>query len=168
MARKKPQHVFPVKNDSEANTSLAEIAEIKRSLDKINNCLNDDIDKLKAEAKALAAPHESRLAALENGLMAYAEYNRDELFSGKKSKEYNFGSIGYRKSTEIKPLTKTTIAQVLGKVKELGFSAAIRVKESLNKDEMHTWPDERLSLVGARRVAKDTFWYEINEEEIRN
>ncbi len=128
--------------------------------------MNDEIDRIKALTEAETAPLITRLNSLENGLMAYAEFNYDTLFAEKKTREYDFGRLGYRISTEIRPQPKTTVAQVLGKVKELGFTQAIRIKESLNKDELHAWPTERLDLVGARRMVKDTFWYEIKEEEI--
>jgi hypothetical protein len=46
------------------------------------------------------------------------------------------------------------------------FSEAVRVKEEVNKEEMAAWPDERLALVGARRVEKDQFWYEVDQDSI--
>ncbi len=166
MARKKPTNLFPVKDLVQANLVLGEIALLKRNVEAINHDLNDEIDRLKAEAEAKAAPLAARLASLENGLLAYAEHNKDELFAKKRSKGLDFGELGYRRSTEIKPRPKHTLAMVLGKIKDLGFSAAIRTTETVNKDELATWTDERLELVGARRVKKDTFWYEIKAEVI--
>jgi hypothetical protein len=43
---------------------------------------------------------------------------------------------------------------------------AIGTKEEINKEEMSGWPAERLDLVGARRVEKDQFWYEVNCDNI--
>lgn len=166
--RKKPKHLlYPVKDLQEANTVLAQIGALKRQVEQINNQLGDDIDRLKADAEAKAAPLLSRLACLENGLLAYAEYNKDSLFSDRRSKELTFGLLGYRRSTEIAALPRHTMAMVLGKLEELGFAAAIRISKAVNKDELRTWPDERLELVGARRVEKDTFWYEVRDEDIK-
>ncbi|MBF0261068.1 MAG: host-nuclease inhibitor Gam family protein, partial [Magnetococcales bacterium] len=61
----------------------------------------------------------------------------------------------------------TTWAMVLGKLKELAFYEAIRVKEECNKEVLHEWPDERLAAVCARRVEKDVFWYELKKEELK-
>jgi phage host-nuclease inhibitor protein Gam len=167
MARQKPKNLYPVKDLAAANKALAEIAELKRSIKAQEAAMNDEIDRLKAETEAAVAPLQAKMASLENGLLAFAEFNKDELFVDKRSKDLDFGSLGYRRSKEIKPMPKKTLAMVLGKLKELGFTEAIRVKESVNKDELSQWSDEKLALVDARRVEKDTFWYEVAEHEIK-
>lgn len=166
MARSKPKNLFPVKDLAEANRVLGEIAQLKRDVAMHEAEMNDEIDRLKAETEAKVAPLQARQASLENGLLAFAEYNKDDLFQDKRSKDLDFGAIGYRRSKEIKPAPKHTLAMVLGKIKELGFETAIRIKEAVNKEELAQWPDERLELVGARRVEKDTFWYELDEQKI--
>lgn len=166
MARRKPNNLIPIKDIDAANGALAEIAAMKRSIADIERELNDGIDRLKAEAEADAAPMHVRLSAIENGLLAFAEFNKDELFKDKRSKDLDFGSLGYRKSKELKTQSKWTWAMVLGKIKEMDFKEGIRVKESVDKDELQKWPDERLEIVGVRRVPKDTFWYEIDEHKI--
>ncbi len=165
MPRKKPKNLYPIKNLEDANNAMAQIAAIKRELTGIENKMNEDIDRIKAEADIAAAPLNVRLSSIENGLLAFAEFSKEDLFSEKRSKELDFGSIGYRRSRELKPKPKTTWKMVLGRIKELKFPA-IRTKESVDKDELSKWPDERLDLVGARRVKKDTFWYEIDEKKI--
>lgn len=167
MARRKPTNLHHIKDLAEANAVLAEIAGIRRTLGSIEDELNTRIDKAKQLAEATAAKHLSRLEALENGLLAFAEYNKDELFAERRSRELDFGTLGYRRSCEIKAAPKVTLAMVLGKCKELGFEKAIRTKEELNKEELHTWSAERLALVGARRVEKDSFWFEVNEQKIQ-
>lgn len=168
MSRKKPQNLYPVKDLTEANTVLAEIGALKRQIEQINAGLADDVDRLKADAEAKTAPLAARMSCLENGLLAFAEYNKDELFAGRRSRELTFGTLGYRRSSEIAAQPKHTMAMVLGKLEELGFEEAIRINKSVNKDTMRTWPDERLELVGARRVEKDSFWYELKEVEVED
>lgn len=165
MARSKPKTIRPIGDLAQANAAMGEIAELKRELAKVEAAMNDEIDHLKAEAEALAAPFQTKIKAIEGGLQAFAEYNK-AMFDEKRSKKLDFGAIGFRKSSEVKPKPKTTWAMVLGKIKEMGFKQAIRTKEDVNKDELHTWPDERLGLVEARRVRKDVFWYEVDEEHI--
>lgn len=163
MARQKPKNLIPVKDVAEANKVLAEIASIKRTIQALEGELNDAIDHLKAQSEARAAPYKVRLLALENGLLAFSEFNKDELFFQKRSKVLEFGTIGYRRSMEIKPQPKTTWKMILGKIKDLDFSDALRIREDVNRDELRGWPEERLELVGARRMEKDTFWYETDE-----
>lgn len=166
MARQKPKNVFLIRDVDGVNQALAELGEIKRRIDGIETEMNEKIDQAKMEAGALCAPLQARREALESGVLAFAEYNREELFQKKKSLKLDFGSIGYRKSTSIKTLAKTTWAMVLGRIKELKFTEAIRTKEDVNREVLQTWPDERLVLVGAKRVEEDTFWIELKEESL--
>lgn len=167
MARTKPTNLYPVKDRIQANQVLAEIGQLKRQIAAINAALNDDIDRAKAEAEQKIAPLSSRMDAMENGLLAFAEYNKDELFPKQRSLDLVYGVIGYRRSKELGTMPKITWKQVLGKLKELGLSAGIRTKEDVDKEHLRTWPEERLALVGCRNVEKDSFWYEVKEEEIQ-
>jgi len=166
MARIKPKNLYPVKDLTAANAAMAEIAVIKRSITELESAMNTSIDRIKSEAEVKAAPLQTRLASIEGGLLAFAELNKDELFKAKRSRELDFGSLGYRRSKEIKPQPKRTWKMVLGTIKRLGFKAAVRSKDMVNKEELHTWPDSRLDLIGCRRVEKDSFWYEVDEEKI--
>lgn len=166
MARVKPKTLEPVRNLDEANEALREIGELKRLQKDIEIRMNDDIAKIKAGAEQGAASYMSRCAALENGLMAFADTNKIELFKDKRSVDLNYGSIGYRKSSELGTLRGCTWKTVLGKLKELAFKEAVRVKEEPDREIMSQWPDERLELVGCQRREKDTFWLEINDEEL--
>jgi len=162
MSRAKPK-IHPVKALAQANAVLGEIAALKRTCAAIEDSLNENVDRLQAQAEAAAAGPKSRLAQLELGLAAFAVHNKEELFSESRSCELTFGEIGFRRSSEIKPQSKSTWAMVLGKIKELGFVAALRIKEEVDREELRRWPAERLELVSAQRVEKDVFWYEITE-----
>ena len=162
MARKKPKPILHVKDLKHANAVLAEIAGVLRELRTIETEMQEKIDQIKAEAEQKAAGLKVRLKALEDGLTAFSEYNKEELFKKKKSVELTYGVLGYRKSTSISVKRDT-----LSLLKEHGFTEAIKIKESVDKDVLHTWPDERLAIVNARRVVKDKFWYEIKQEELK-
>lgn len=164
MARVKPSNLQPVRSPEEANEAIREVGEIKRILAAIENRMNDDIASIKAEAAADSAQHRTRLEALENGILAFAEMKKDELFDDKKrSLKLDFGTIGYRRSHEIGLQKGSTWKSVLGKLRELAFKEAIRIKEEPDKEVMSTWPSERLDLVGCEKKEKDTFWYEVDE-----
>lgn len=165
MARSKPE-LYPVHNLDEANQALATISELNRKLTSIESRMNDRIDKAKAGAAAEAAPLKLQVAEIEAGLQAYATANKSSLFKDKRSRQLDYGTIGFRKSKQIKPKPKHTWKMVLGLLKQMKFDSAVRIKEEVNKEELETWPDKRLDLVGARRVPKDQFWYETDEEKI--
>lgn len=166
MGRVKPKNLYPIKDLVAANAAMAEIAGIKRSIADVENTMNERIDRIKADAEVEAAPLQAQLASIEGGLLAFAEHNKSDLFKDKRSRELDFGTLGYRRSKELKPKPKKTWKMILGAIKELGFNAALRKKESVNREELHTWPDERLDVIGCRRVEKDTFWYEIDEKKV--
>ena len=166
--RKKPLNVFPVKSVEDANQTLREIAMIEREISAIETRMNENIDKIKAKAKMKAASYEKQLQGLENGLQAFSEFNKPKLFEKKKSMSLNFGSLGFRKNTVLKPMPKFTWAKVLEILKAKGLNSAIRTKETPNKDILGEWSDERLSIVSVRRVSSDQFWYTVNEEELKN
>lgn len=166
MARSKPKNIRPVKNLAEANQALAEIGELKRRITLIETGMNAAIDAARAAAELEASPLQTEIARIEAGLAAFGEFEKGDLFKEKRSYELDFGAIGFRKSSQIKPKARHTWAMVLGLLKEMKFPAAIRTKEEVNKDELATWPAERLDLVGARRVPQDVFWYEVNADRI--
>ena len=166
MARVKPKNVQPIRTAEEANDALRELGEIKRITNDIENKMNDDIALIKSGAAQEAAQFNSRREALENGLLAFAELKKEELFKDKRSVIYDYGALGYRRSSELKPVSGATWASVLGRLKKLDFKNAIRIKEEPDKDVMAQWPDERLSQVEVERKQKDTFWFEINEEKL--
>lgn len=167
MPRTKPQTIVgSIKDNKQADAVMRELAEINRTIQKAQDDLNKVIAEEKAVCESYCALKIKRKKALETSLQAYAEYNKDELFASKRSLELLYGFFGYRKSSVLKPASKVTWAMVLGKLKEMGHSKAVRTKQTVDKDELATWPDERLETIDVKRIEKDTFWYETKEEEI--
>ena len=166
MARVKPQNLQPIRTAEEANDALRELGELKRITADIENRMNDDIALINQGAAQEAAPHNSRRGALENGLLAYAEAQKEIIFKDKRSLKLDYGELGYRRSAELSPRKGATWKSILGKLKELAFKEAIRTKEEPDKEIMSQWPDERLELVDCERKQKDTFWFELDEEKL--
>jgi phage host-nuclease inhibitor protein Gam len=170
MAKRKRVDIEIIKSLDEAKTALAEIAGLTREKSVIEAEMNAVIDNVKAAGESKARPLLERIKELEEGLAAFAEVNKEALFEKKKTVDLVFGCFGFRRSTEIKPLPKTTMAQVLERLKDAGkrAKAALRVTTTVNKEELRTWTDAELLEVGARRVTTDKFWYEIADTELKN
>jgi len=171
--RKKP-NPFVVADLDAADRALARLAEIKRVVDGENLRLNEAVDRLKAHVTEVTAAPLAESAAIEAALASFVETRKSELFGKMRSVSLAFGVIGFRRSREVKPKPKITFAGILERVKALGtgekddpFASAIRVKEELNRDVLREWPEERLETVGARIAEKDTFFYELNTQEIK-
>lgn len=167
MARKKViNNRFPVATPGQASIVMGLLAERKRSVDDEQIKMNDKIDRLKKISEQKIKEIKADIKELENSLLFYAELHKAVLFKDKRSVECLFGVYGFRKSKEVKPMVKKTWAKILDALKKYKIHKAIRIKESVNKDELKTWTETELKKVGARRVEKDIFYYEIDEQDI--
>ena len=164
--RKKLLNIYPVKTLSDANQALEVMADIQRKIETEEIRLNKKIDAAKACAVSNTAQLHNQLQAMENGLQAFAEYNKPQIFKQKRSIFLNFGVIGFRKSTQLKPMPKTTWQKVVELLNSQGLTSGIRVRESVNKEVLNEWSDEKLEKVSVKRHETDTFWYEIKEDEL--
>lgn len=165
MTRAKPRPVV-IADLNQAEGAMAELAEIARNLVGIEAEMNQAIDQAKTRASNLADPLKARKKALEHALGTFGQLNKAELFRRRKSLEMAFGIIGFRKATKLLTQPKVTLAMVLEKLREYGFAEAIRTKQSVDREAMREWPDERLETVGMRRVSSDEFFIEIKTEDL--
>lgn len=157
--------MVPVKTIEEADNSLKEIALRKIELKRIDADAQEAIDLVKEEAAKKAEKFKKEIKEYEEGIVAYAQTNRNELFQKKKTVTLTFGEFGFRKSTSI--YVKSHEATV-NKLKELGKNAAIVIEEKANKNILATFNNKELEEVHCKRKVEDNFWYEIDEEEITN
>ena len=166
MARKKVENIVIIPDLHSAKKALAEIRAFERELEKNKIANQEEIDRIKAASLATAKIIEEKIKPIAAGLRAFAEHNRDELFKKRKSVQTPFGAFGFRKTPpSIKPLPKHTFKMILGKLKELKLTKGIRTKEEVNKEELLTWPDEKLELVGAKRHSVEEFYYETETDK---
>lgn len=165
MARMKPKAVV-VSSLEQATGAPEELCVIRRAVTAITDQMNADIDQAKAQAAGLAEPLLARQKELESALMTFGQLSRAELFAKRKSLETPFGAIGFRKSTRLVTLAKVKLSDVLEKLKQFAFVEAIKVKESVDREAMRDWPDERLELVGMERKSADEFFIELKAEDL--
>lgn len=165
MTRIKPDpHV--VADRAQAECALAEIAALDRKISGIESEMQECIDKAKAAASQQVNPLQARRKELADAVAVYAKLNRQELFAKTKSLDMGFGVIGFRASTRISQIRGITAEMTLEKLHQYKLSDGIRVKEEINKDSCLGWPDERLELVGLKRLMQDTFFIEIKKDAV--
>jgi len=168
MARKKVKvESIPVHNLREANDALSLIAQHQRFIDEKTNEMNERIDAIKEETATAVQTRQEEIARREAGLQAFAEANKKDLFGQARSKDLIYGVIGFRKSTVLKTLSKVTWKQVLETLLRRKDRTGVRVKHEVDKDELHKWDDRQLGKIGVYKKHEDTFYYEIDEEEIK-
>lgn len=113
----------------EADSTLARISALRRTLDLIQTGMNEDVDLIKAKTAKEAEPYNQEIAVLEQSLMRYADYHKDSLFKGRKSVALSFGSFGFRSSSKLKLFGKMTWERVLQSLRDNGLTTCIRIKE---------------------------------------
>ncbi|WOE69117.1 host-nuclease inhibitor Gam family protein [Hydrogenimonas thermophila] len=162
MARSKPKlEIAKITSLREADEVLHRIADLRAEIRKHEADADIAVNRVKEELKQKVEPLLKNIEALEKSLAVYSEYNKEDLFRDKKTIELTFGLFGFRQSTSISVKKDT-----LELLKQHGFNEAIKIKETVNKEIMREWSDERLSLVHAKRVVKDLFWIETKENDV--
>lgn len=175
MPRRKPdpQSAMAITSLDAADAALVELAKLDREMAMIEICLNEDIEAARQRAEELAAPLREQRALLEAALTTFATSGKQTLFKKAKSLKLMHGVFGFRASDELKPLPKVTWKEVVGRLKlmgtrltELKLPACIRIKEETDKEALRQLPEDLREEAGVRIVAKDTFYYELREENV--
>ena len=161
MPRVKPDRVYPVATLDECDKTLARIAQFQRSLAAADAAMNEAIDQAKGRCATSTARDRAELEQLIDGIEAFGETHKAELFIGGKTQELAHGFIGFRQSTSISVSKKT-----LELLKQYKKGAAIKVTESVRKDVLLTWSDKDLAVVNAHKEIEDKFWFEVKDEEV--
>ena len=117
---------------------------------------------LEMEAKAL----QDRKALLELQVKEFTEAHRDGLGEDgeAKSRELNFGKLGFRQSSKI---IVRNVKAVIAALRAKKMLDCIRVKEEVSKEDLRKYDDKVLGEVGVVRKVEDTFWYEVKRDELR-
>ena len=150
-----------IRDLDEANQAIAEIGRLTMQIESIDGKASEKIGKIKEDAARAGEPARERIKELESALLLYAEYNKGDLFKDRKSIPLSYGTIGYRLSTRVS--VKRTTLELL---KKLFKGKGVRIKEEVDKEELLTWKDEDLAQVDAAKLVQDTFFYEVNREEV--
>ncbi len=150
-----------IESVEDVNFALREIGLAQKELDAIDSEANKQIAEIKTGAAKDGEKLRKKIAETSARIQAFADYNRDDLFTDKKTIELSFGFFGYRKSTKIS-VRKTTVELL----KKLHLDKYVRTKEEPDKDSMAELDDETLTQVDAVRKISDDFFCEAKTEEI--
>ncbi len=168
--RVKPVLNIPtVSSLEEADAMLAQIAARKRELSLLELGLKEDVDALKLKCAEVSEPIKQDIEVLEQALVRFGESRKTELFSRRRSVALNFGILGFRASSAVKPMKKTTWEQVLGFLtdsRDKTLAACIRIKREVDREALRQLPPEKLAEAGCRLEQTDSFYYELTETEL--
>jgi hypothetical protein len=154
------------------NTEIPDLAEIKRLADlrlaEIAHS-NAKIELLEAEYRAAIqavereyydkrAPINEMLKLSVSWLMTSMKSDKAVLFDGTDVVRLMNGSLIHSVADKV-----SIPRDALVRCKELGFDEVVKIAESLDRDAVEKWPDERLILIGAERKSKEEFSYDLKE-----
>ncbi len=159
--RTRIESTIQIKTLDDANMALAEIGTVTLQLEVIDGKATKHIGAIKEKAARDGETGRNRIKELENALHLFAEYNKLELFRDAKTQQLAYGNFGFRKSTTVS-VKKVT----LDLLKKLFGGKGVRTKEEVDKEILKDFSDEELAQVDAAKVEKDTFFYEVNREEV--
>lgn len=167
MKRVKPVPQIPaISTLEDADAILAEIAASRRAIDLAELSFKESVADLKARCAQECEPHRQRITEREQILVQFAQTRREELFRTRKSLALDFGTIGFRSSTSVKPLNrKYTWERILTLIQDRGLDA-VRIKQEVDKDKLRALPADMLAEVGCKLAQSDDFFYELNEAEL--
>lgn len=151
-----------LKSWTEVDDTLREIGRIDLEIESMEAEYNRKITDLKEELANQAQPLQERKAFLERLVKEFAETHRDGL-DGKKSRELNFGRIGFRQSTK---LILRNVKAIIAALKARGMTDCIVIKEQVSKDTLKKYDPATVEAVGAKIKTEDVFWYEVNRDKL--
>lgn len=157
--------IVPVYTDwNQVDEALKVIADIDNRMAIEEAKMNQDIDRIKTRTVEIFNPLIEQKELLEKNIEQFTKSKVSE-FTDSKTKKFTFGSVGFRKSTEI---VTRNVKAIIGALKNNKMLDCIIIKETINKDELAKYDDAALEKIGAKRKTGDKYYYEVNKERIED
>ncbi|MDE5602631.1 MAG: host-nuclease inhibitor Gam family protein [Helicobacter sp.] len=146
-----------IKNYEDVNYTLKRIAELSVGIERINGEVTLECNKIKESRNAEIEKLSNEKKYLEQCIASFCEENKAD-FAEKRSKDFTFGTIGYRvvKSVSL-PRVREKVDKLILALKSYGCSSCIKYEESIDKDAICELEDSTLVKLGLKRVVKDSF-----------
>lgn len=151
----------------QVDDALRRMGEIEIAVTKIGADATLKINEIKDEAKTKAAGLESERKHLEKIVTLFAESRKAE-FAKKRSKELNFGTVGYRLVQKVSmPRDKEKVAALLKSLIAYGHGDCIVYEEKPDKDKIAALADDTIAKLGLKRSTEDSFRIQPKIEKVQ-
>ena len=144
----------------QAELILMEIAEAKAVVEALAAGAEERMELIRAEYQRKAAANLERLKQKDKEIKKLMKAETGAIFDGADKVTLTSGVLLHEKKDHV-----TIPRDALSAVKEHGFLEAVKVVESLDREVVEKWPEERLFLIGAVRKPKHAYSYEITGEK---
>jgi phage host-nuclease inhibitor protein Gam len=135
-------------NAEEANAYIDRVADAQREIIRLETELEAEIAELKAKAAEAASAQRDIINVRVEGLQIWAAANRKALTNEGRTKTAKFpaGELQWRMA---KPrVTIKNAKAVIERIKTLGITGFVRVKETINKQAMQADPERARTIEG--------------------
>lgn len=146
-----------IKNYEDVNLTLKRLAELSVALEKINGEVTLECNRIKESRASEVERINNEKKYLEQCITNFCEDNKGD-FAEKRSKEFTFGTIGYKLTKSVTlPRNKEKVEKLLVALKSYGCTKCIKYEETIDKDEIVELDDSTLVKLGLKRTIKDNF-----------
>lgn len=144
----------------EVDQHLEQLVDVERQVAELEAQANEQIDQIKRSLAEHAEPLLATKQKLQMEVEQYLVANKGE-FKAVRSRELNFGVVGFRLSSKIAFAAKAKVATVLDLLRKQGLTGCIITKEQPDKKALAKLDDETLAKVACKRTVEDTPWIEL-------
>jgi hypothetical protein len=159
MAKRKEQVPVSILKE-QADRWLAAIRDLQSSVDRTVEKYNAEIANLVESRDECVRQSREMIEARDAALLKLMKQNKAVLFDGTDLVNLNSGRLIYSKEDKVK-IPRTALDSCY----EHGFIDVIKIVESLDREAVEKWTDEKLFLIGATRKPKETFNYEVKQDK---
>ena len=146
-----------IKNYEDVNLTLKRLVELRVTLEKINGEVTLECNRIKEARASEVERINNEKKYLEQCIANFCEDNKGD-FADKRSKEFTFGTIGYKLSKSVSiPRVKEKLEKLIKAIKSYGHSECIVYEEKIDKDALVELDDSSLVKLGLKKTIKDNF-----------
>ena len=144
----------------EIDNRLRYIGDLTAQIATIEGEFEQRVGELKKQyQQKLDRPRET-LAAQEKILIACLKQNKSELFNKTEKVSLPHGIVIHTTDTRLS-LPKNAVEAI----EKLGWSEAIKIAKSVDREMVEKWPIERIIAIGGDKKPKEKFEYELREAQ---
>ncbi|MCM1193927.1 MAG: host-nuclease inhibitor Gam family protein [Butyrivibrio sp.] len=148
----------------DVNEALKSIGRADSAIAAIEARMNEEIVRIKTEAKAQTKAHEETKKLQEMLIQQYVSAHKSELKG--KSHKLAHGTVGFRLSTKL--VLPKEIKPIIEALKRNGMMDCLNQSVTVNKDVLKTYAEEQIIEVGGSLKKEDTFWYEVDRDSVQD
>ena len=146
-----------------AEETLQRIRNIKANIDALKKSAEIDMQEIKKRYRQELAPFLENFASAEKKLLNLMKKEKGEIFKDEERVALVNGILIYGREFKV-----SIPRNALERIEAKGWSEAIKIAKSIDREMVEGWPDERLFAIGATKKLMEIFSYETlaNEKDI--